>query len=61
MNLHWAGHNIQLNIKGTIMFYIFTTGQLYLIYKMISQSYIFTDVKQWLLSGENPISFDSEI
>lgn len=61
MNLHWAGHNIQLNIKGTIMFYIFTSGQLNLMYKMISQSHIFTDVKQWLLSKQNSISFDSEI
>lgn len=43
------------------MFHIFTSGQLYLMYKMTSQSYLFTDVKQWLLSEETPISFDSEI
>lgn len=46
MNLHWAGHNSQLSTKGTIMFYIFTSGQLQHLYKMINQSYVFADVKK---------------
>lgn len=59
MNLHWARHNMQLSIKGKIMFYISTSGQLYCtIHKSdiaphkIHQNYIFIDVKKWQLSIE---------
>lgn len=59
MNLHWARHNMQLSIKGTIMFYISTSGQLHCcIHKSniaphkINQNYIFIDVKKRQLSIE---------